>query len=355
MGPKGTGKTVLAMNLLHELVRRCGCFAFIVDPKADLSSHKQPQDMPAFVKFLESVDIPPAGLPLKIITPAFLKAPKYEDTDSYYALGMADFNSIQEFSVRHSMMEAILGIKAGANDAPSRKLDELLSRSPSSFEEMSTFLDELNTRGNWNRISVFDINLKQRLRNNVLADGMGIDIPELMQNYIVVLQCSLMQGELINSTYVAFALAQLKAAFEAGRFKHKRVAIVIDESDVLAPGGVNNPPSKSFITQMYTKWRSEGAIPVLLVQDPNTLSDTPIMQTDYVLTPRVSYNGPDYKLIVNKFPDVLMSGELMYKLCRLYSGPIYPKEWVVIGPDQKVQSFFPIYSPSMTPKVIVGE
>jgi len=349
LGKKGSGKTVLATNILHQLYRAFGCYAFFVDPKADLYSHKHPQSNPDMVHFLNGINLPPSGLPLKIITPLFLRSPKYIHTDQWYALGMSDFNSLQEFSVRHQMMESILGIHSRENDAPARKLDELLAMSPKSFAEMTNDLTVLNEKRQWKSVTILDTNLKQRLRNSVLADGHGVDIVEMMQSNIVVLQCSLATGELMNATYVAFALAQIKDGFEAGRFKGKRVCIGIDEADTLVPSGSANPPSKPFVHQMYTKWRSEGASCMLLAQDPSTLSEIPILQSDFIITPRVTYNGGDYKLIQAMFPNVAMKGILAYQLTKMYSGEMYPKEWAVIDQDQKVQMFFPFPSPSMTP------
>lgn len=345
LGKKGMGKTTLETNLIHQWWRAYDCYVFVIDPKAHIQTHSQPQTNPAYINFLNKIRIAPAGLPLKVITPAFLKSPKYENTDIWYALGMKDFNSITELSIRNGMLDTILGL-SGA-DAPTRKLQELLARNPTSFNEMLQHMNELNARSVYYRkMKVFDINLEHRLRTQVIAEDMSVNVPDLMMHNIVVLQVSLAQ-DTTSSAYAAFALAQIKDAFEAGKFKGRKVVLAIDEADVLIPPGNANPPSKPLVTQMFTKWRSEGAIPCLLTQDPSNIADTVKLQTDYIMTPRITYNQSDYRLISSLYPDTVMTGKLG-ELTDLFSGKndVYPKEWAVIGPDQEVQRFFPIYSPS---------
>lgn len=341
MGRKGSGKTILVMNIIHQLYRMYDCHIFIIDPKASLASHKQPQDREKYITFLMQIGIPPAGLPLKLITPHFLgTSPKYKDTDIYYSIGMDDFNRIQEFSVRKKLMESILGLKD--NEGSIRKLNEVLSRNPQNFDEMIKATKQVNnSNAYYRRITVFDTNLKRRIESKVLADNESVDIVELMQENIVALQCSLMQAEGFNATYVAFALAQIKEGFEAGRFK-KPVAFLIDEADVLNPSGALTPPSKPFLEQMSTKWRSDGAIPISIVQDPSKLSETTILQADYVLTPRIGYGTSESRMIAAHFPTVNT-----FELSRLHYGKGYPKEWVVIDVDGNVTPFYPIYCPSM--------
>ena len=348
-GPRGRGKTTVATNLLDQLVRRFGCYGFYVDPKADLWYHVYPQTKPEYVKFLESIGVPPSGLPMKIITPKFLESPKYTHTDVWYALSMEDFNSIQESSVRNVMMQTILGLSGGNEDPSIRKLKFIMSQGPKSFEQIQEILNEINeSKSSLKKVEILDINLKQCLGDEVLSDGNRMDIVSTMQRgTVVVLQVSLAQ-EHTSSAYVAFALAQIKDGFEGGKFKGRKVAVVIDEADILAPSGASNPPSKPYAEQAYTKWRSDGCIPVVLTQDPPRISDTILKQVGYTITSRVSYGGSDYDFISRHYPETWSSGELN-DLTKMFTGEddVYPKEHAILCPDQTVKRFFALPSPSL--------
>jgi len=283
-------------------------------------------------------------LPLRVFTPKFLKSGKYKYTDQYYSINMSDINSIEEFSFRRQMMESLLGI--AGNDGSIRKLNAILELDPKSFAEMQEGMEKVNARNPYfRRIAVFDTNLKSRLNDGIIGDEPTPDIVAEMQRSIVVLQCSLSTTEEFSHTYIAFALAQLKNGFEAGKFKGQKVAIVVDEADVLDPKDPMNPVSKPFLKQAYTKWRSDGAIPIFLSQDPSQMDSTPLAQSDYVFTPRTGYGTPDSELISRLFPAVNV-----WTLSQLHYGDqgSYPKEWACINSNQEVVSFYPYYSPHMT-------
>lgn len=344
LGRKGSGKTTLMASLVHQFKRMYNANIFIMDPKANMASHKNPQRKKRYNSLLEQMGIPPAGLPLKLITPSFLEnSPKYKNTDIYYSLTMDDFLNIEEFSVRRLMFQTILGI--GNHDGSVRKLEEVMGANPLTFNDMEIEINKINKR-NWRmkNVSVLDMNLRSRLKQKVIGDTGRINIVELMHENIVILQCSLMKAEDYNSTYTAFALAQIKDGLEAGKL-NGLTSIIIDEADVLAPA-IGNPPSKEFIEQAYTKWRSEMVSPWVIVQDPGKLSDTIMNQADYFLTPRIGYGTTDEKAIRIHFPSVNT-----YALTQLYYGgnDTYPKEWAVIDADQNVQTFFPLPTPSATP------
>lgn len=343
-GKKGSGKTTLMTNLvLHQFYRLYHHNIFIVDPKASLASHKYPNDNQKQVKFLEEINFPARGMPIKTITPLmFRSSPKYKDTDIYYGISMEDIKGIKEFSIRKQMLASLLGVTGSNYEGSIRKLSEIMLRDPQSFTEMLDIAKELNSKAEWRRMRVIDNMIKQRIAEGVLVDGGHLDIIELMQNNIVALQTSLSSTEEINSTYVALALAQIKEGLESKKLRGNTV-IVADEGDILAPSGSANPPSKPFMEQMYTKWRSEGVIPIAVSQDPSRLSQTILQQVDYLLTPRVGYQTNEAAFIRALFPTINT-----LELTQLYYGKIstYPKEWVLIS-SEEIVSFFPIYSPSL--------
>jgi len=349
-GVRGDGKTTVATNLYDQFIRRFGCYGFYVDPKADMWYHAYPQTNPEYVRFLESVGIPPSGLPMKIITPKFLQSPKYAHTDVWYALSMEDFNDPSlEPAVRNNVMQNVLGISGGNEEPSVRKLKAIMQQGPKSFEQMLKILENINeTNKTLKKVEILDMNLKQCLATNILADENRIDIVSTMQRgMVVVLQVST-ANEHTSSAFTAFALAQIKAGFESGKFKNKKVVIFIDEGDVLIPSGASNPPSKQPGEQAYTKWRSDGCIPGVLTQDVSKISEVILGQVGYMITSRVSYGGPDYNFISRHYPDTWASGELN-DLTKLFKGKedVYPKEFGIIGPDQEVKHFFPLLSPSL--------
>lgn len=342
MSRKGSGKTTIGANITHQVTRMYGIKAFIVDPKAKMYYHKYPQENQKHIDFLKKVGITAQGLPIKTITPAIFKSsPKYNHSDIFYSLGMEDFDRITDYSFKRELMLTLLGLHA--HPGSKLKIDKVLSKSPKSFTQMLQYTEELNADQYFNKIRVFDNSLKQKLMQGIIADKRSIDIVELLQKHVVILQCSLSTTEEFNSTYVAFAMAQIKDGFETGKLLGKTM-IMVDEGDVLCPSGNKNPPSKTYIEQMFTKWRSDGAIPFMIVQDPAKVSSTVLQQVDYVLTSRISYGAGESDFLGEHF-----SSLNIYQVSQLDFGPLaqYPKEWEVIDPEENVQKFYPIPPPSM--------
>ena len=339
IGKKGYGKTIEVMNLVSQFYYDFRMNCFLIDPKANLFTHKFPQQIPENIVNLNKANIQPRGLPKTLISPKmFTTSTKFKYTDRFYSITMKDFDRIADYSIKKDLVMAVLGLKD--SDPSQRKLGEIMTYSPKTFKDMFMVCKHINEdeKKGWKRVSIFDNALKQKISEGVVSDTDDVDIVGLMQDSVVVLQCSLSPTEEVNSTFVAFALAQIKDGLESKKLSGKTL-IVIDEGDVLAPSGISNPPSKQFCTQLYTKWRSDGAVPLVIAQDPGNLTNTILQQVDYVLTPAIGYGTSESKFIAEHFPSVNP-----YRLTMLDCGlpGEYPKQYAVIDPNQHVRTFYPL-------------
>lgn len=351
IGRPGAGKTTFAQTVVfHQLFRVKDFHVFCIDPQAKMWTHKEPNPNPRQWEMLKKANLSPLGLPIITATPKFYKdSPKFEKTDRWWAVGYSDFQErIMERSMQSQLMLSILRAVdlAGAKD----KLSEALMRGPKSWEDLLEKFSMLNREGRvgnkrfWEIRSAIDQRLSTSIKNGILSDDEPLHLVELLQENIVVIQCSLQKEEEVNSIYLSFAFAMLKEGFDQKKFK-KPVCIFMDECDKVLPNG-SEPPVKDQAMQAYVNWRADGAIPILVVQNPKMVDPNVISQTDIIFTPRINYGSPEEDA-VRRFG----SGGRTADLENLYwpeNVNKYPKEWVAVNPTGISEPFFPPYCPSMT-------
>lgn len=339
-GRKGCGKSTLVSQIgLNSLSHGMGCACFGIDPQARMGSHRNPQTDPKILETLNRIKSSPQGMNITTITPAWLKnTRKYANSDLYYKLGKRDFDEIGDPSFQSLLIQEILGL--GKLMGAERQLQKIVEYNPTSIEEMLKMARMLSRdkklKKKWGKTQVLEAQLNSRLKQGVLGDDGYLNIVELMKESIVLLQCSLARSEHINSVYVAFALNQVKEGLEGRKFGKRKTVIMIDEMDVLAPAGNENPPSKMFVEFALTKWRGDGVLPIGIAQNPNTVSEIALSQIDYYLCPKIDYDSNEEKFLKRRNININEFNRLFYG--KTY---MYPKQWGMVDSDGEVQFFFP--------------
>ena len=291
IGARGGSKTSTVMNMVWQAHMQ-GLPVFGIDPKCTMAKYTKPQSKYEYKETLSKLGIDPLGLDIYTITPEFLKgAKRYRKTNKFYSLSKKDFDNILDYSFRRLLFYHFIDVDSRSEDSGAMRIMAVWKYART-FNELRPIAEQMTE----SKAKLVFEKLKVLVGDSVLeGDSLeSFDIGNIINEHILLMQCSLARGESRSSGHVSVMIQKLRELAEKGHFKGKTVFFVGEEIDVLLRKGT---PSAEQLNFIYSKDRENGIAPCFVLQNPKDAQISSFTQSDYLITPALRRGTPEFDLL----------------------------------------------------------
>jgi len=354
-GSRGSGKSVILMNIANQLINRFHHPIFAIDPKGEMQTHTVQNQNDSERQILKKCGIMPKGINMLNATPsAICEDDEMDNTNEYvFSLDIADFKRIRSPAVRTKVFMEYLNLSIDEDPASHRFLVENNYRLPDSTQKLLAFFNQA-FGDKCEKMKLYKQLYSYYVGKN-LGEGNKFYPPELMYTHNSegkrvpkMVSLHLRDDEYDFTSACILKLMLLLIINDRKKAKkgkasanlHYPPVLIFDEADLYAGKGREQHISSDLCALLMTKHRNIDLYVGLATQKPHFLNPKLIGETDYIITSKFTSLQEKEAFRARNISDEQINS-IFYDL-KSGGRDFYPKEWALLNKENEVVTFYPI-------------